>query len=198
MSFDASAVPSDIWFEIASFTGFKEVLSLEATCKFFREVVLNRLFWIERLRALEQDRAPDLPPHVSIDDLTLEQLRTLVVRAHRRVLNYTGPAPMRPTRETTVRVGFVNSDGTAGRPLGYMLKMKLLPGGVLLLVLWSEGDLQCWTVPGGKCVWSYRWQPEAEDMPPMKVCSFAYDMQANGDVRVLVVSESTDSNVFER
>ncbi|KAH8103179.1 hypothetical protein DFH11DRAFT_1521368, partial [Phellopilus nigrolimitatus] len=198
MPFDASAVPSDIWFEIASFSGFKEVLSLEATCRFLRELIANKVFWLERLHVLDKDLAPNIAPHVSINDLSWQELRNLVVCARRRHLTCTGPAPLLPTRETTVRVGFVNSDATVGRPLGYIVNMKLLPGGKLLLVLWSEGDLQCWTVPGGECVWSYRPQSEAQDMPPMKVCSFTYDMQANGDVRVLVVSESTDLDVFER
>ncbi|KAH8103176.1 hypothetical protein DFH11DRAFT_1521362 [Phellopilus nigrolimitatus] len=194
MPLDSSAVPNEIWFEIAMLLDFKALLALEATCKFFREVVLNRLFWLERLRALEQDHAPDLPHHVSISDLTLEQLRTLVVRAHRCLLNYTGPAPMRPTRETTIRVGSEDSDDEHGGKHDLVDDMELLPGGSLLLVLWVSGYLQCWTVPGGECLWTYR----PPDSRVVLNSGFAYEMQADGDVRVLVVSEPNGRNTSER
>ncbi|KAH8106438.1 hypothetical protein DFH11DRAFT_1830749 [Phellopilus nigrolimitatus] len=197
MPFDVSAVPNDIWFEIASFLDLKEVLSLEATCKFLREVVSDKVVWLKRLRALDQDHAPNLPRQVSVSDLSWEELRILVVRAHRRRLNCTGPAPTRPTRETTIRIGSVNSDVAPGGSYGDVKDMKLLPGGALLLVLRSEGDLQCWTVPGGECLWSYR--PHASsDTQRLKVCSFTYDMQVDGDVRVLAVSEFADRGAHER
>ncbi|KAH8103175.1 hypothetical protein DFH11DRAFT_1735028 [Phellopilus nigrolimitatus] len=180
MPFDTSAIPNDVWFEIASFCGFIEVLSLEA---------------VQRLHALDQDHAPDLPRYVSISDLSWQELRNLVVRARRRYLACTGRAPLRPTHKTTIRIGSVNSDGAPGRPRGDVLDMELLPGGKLLLVLWSGGN---WTVPGGECVCSYRPQSEAQDMPPLKVCSFAYDMQADDDMRVLVVGEPADGHAGRR
>ncbi|KAH8103182.1 hypothetical protein DFH11DRAFT_1735036 [Phellopilus nigrolimitatus] len=93
MPFDVSAVSNDTWFEIAMLADLKTVLALGATCKFLHEVVSNGLFWLKRFRELEQDDAPDLPRHVSLRDLTLEELRTLVERAHRRRLNCTGSAP---------------------------------------------------------------------------------------------------------
>ncbi|KAH8104201.1 hypothetical protein DFH11DRAFT_194625 [Phellopilus nigrolimitatus] len=196
MPFDVFAIPNDIWFEIASFLGLKEVLSLEATCKFLREVVSNKVIWLEHLCALDQDHAPNLPRQVSTRDLSWEELRILVVRAHRRRLNCTGPAPTRPTRETTIRLGSVNSNGTPGVSYGDIKDVELLPGGALLLGTRSDGDLQCWTVPGGECVWSHRL-----DAPPdtreLGVRNFAYDMQTGGDVRVLAVSESANGDTSE-
>ncbi|KAH8104186.1 hypothetical protein DFH11DRAFT_1883725 [Phellopilus nigrolimitatus] len=162
----------------------KTVLALGATCKFLHEVVSNGLFWLKRLCALEQDDAPNLPRHVSLRDLTLEELRTLVERAHRRRLNCTGSAPTRPTREITIRVS-LNSDGTPDRRFNFLVDMELLPGGALLLVLWGSGYLQCWTVPGGECLWTYR----PPDSRVLLRAGFAYEMQADGDVRVPVVSE---------
>ncbi|KAH8106434.1 hypothetical protein DFH11DRAFT_1518203 [Phellopilus nigrolimitatus] len=194
MPLDSSAVPNEIWFKIAMFSEFKALLALEATCKSLRKAVLNKFFWLERLRALEQDHAPDLPHHVSISDLTLEQLRTLVVRALRRLLNCTGPAPMRPTRETTILVGSVNSGGGPGGKHDLVHDMELLPGGSLLLVLWVSGYLQCWTVPAGKCIWTYR----PRDSRVVLRTGFAYEMQADDDVRVLVVSEPPGWNTGER
>ncbi|KAH8104199.1 hypothetical protein DFH11DRAFT_1520117 [Phellopilus nigrolimitatus] len=184
MPLDSSAVPNEIWFKIAMFLEFKALLALEATCKSLRKAVLNKFFWLERLRALEQDHAPDLPHHVSISDLTLEQLRTLVVRAHRRLLNCTGPA-VRHTRETTICVVSENSDDEPGGKHDRVHDMELLPGGSLLLVLWVSGYLQCWTVPAGKCIWTYR----PPDSCIVQGAGFAYEMQADDDVRVLVVSE---------
>ncbi|KAH8118884.1 hypothetical protein DFH11DRAFT_705956 [Phellopilus nigrolimitatus] len=189
MPTNVSAVSNDIWHDIASISDIEEVLSLEATCKFFREVVSNKISWLERLRALDQAHAPDLPHHVSVDDLPWQDLRNLVVRAQRRHRNSTGSAPLRPTRETMIRI--------KTEPLVFVVDMELLPGGALLLVLLNDGDLQCWSVPGGECVWSHR-----NDAPyntyGMIVCRFAYDMQTNGNVHVLAVTEFSDRRDRER
>ncbi|KAH8108539.1 hypothetical protein DFH11DRAFT_1085908 [Phellopilus nigrolimitatus] len=194
MPFDAYVVPNDIWFEITIFCGLEEVLSLEATCKFLLKVVSNRSFWLRRLHALDQDHAPDLPRHVPISDLGQTDLRTLVVRAQRHRLNCTGPI-LRSTRKITVPIWSANLDGALGKPYGFGTDVELLPGGALLLVLWSAGCLQCWSVADGECLWT---SADASGMETLKVCSFTYDMQVNGDVHVLVVGESTDSDAHER
>ncbi|KAH8110454.1 hypothetical protein DFH11DRAFT_1514246 [Phellopilus nigrolimitatus] len=196
MPFDVSVVPNDIWYEIASFLEVKDIISLEDTCIFIREIFSDRIFWLKHLHALDQDHAPDLPRHIPLTDLTWSDLRNLVVRAQRQSLNCTGPTPLRATRETTVPVGSANSDGVLGRLYGSGTDVALLPGGSLLLVCWSAGYLQCWDVPGRECLWTH--MPEASlgepDTQPLRVCSFGYDMQANGEVRVLVVSESADND----
>ncbi|KAH8104198.1 hypothetical protein DFH11DRAFT_1765854, partial [Phellopilus nigrolimitatus] len=170
------------------------------TCKFLREVVSNRFLWLTCLHALDQDHAPDLPRHVSISDFIWQELRTIVVRPQRRRFNCTGPNPLQAKRETTIHIGSVNSDGTLGGPLGYVRDMGLLPGGKLLLVLWSESYLQCWTEPSGECLWTYRphASSEAQGIQPLNVCSFAYDMQADDDVRMLVVGEPVDGHAGRR
>ncbi|KAH8109138.1 hypothetical protein DFH11DRAFT_1691275 [Phellopilus nigrolimitatus] len=200
MSFDVSAVPIDIWFGIASFCGLEEILCLEATSKLFLEVVSNKLTWLEYLHALDQNHAPDLPRHVPLSELSWSDLRTLVVRARRRHLNCSGSAPPRPTREITVPIGSANADGALGKPHGAGTDVTLLPGSSFLLVHWSAGHLQCWDVLCGVCVWTYppRASSDASGMQTLRVCSFSYDMQPNGDARVLVVSESTNSDVNER
>ncbi|KAH8118873.1 hypothetical protein DFH11DRAFT_1723711 [Phellopilus nigrolimitatus] len=165
----------------------------------------DKALWLKRLGALDQHDAPDLPPHVSLNDLTSEELRTLVERAQRRYRNSTDPAPLRPTRKTTIRIKpaidesrdslsvlTAKAEQLTVRPVD----TELLPGGALLLVH-LEDDLQCWTVPGGERVWSHR-DDGPYETKGMKVLRFAYDMQTNGDVHVLVVTESFDELVRER
>ncbi|KAH8115832.1 hypothetical protein DFH11DRAFT_1853460 [Phellopilus nigrolimitatus] len=193
MPFDVSAVSNDIWFGIASFFGLDEVLALEATCKFLLAAVSNKYIWLKCLRALDQDCAPDLPRHISVSELAWPDLRSLVVYARRRHLNCTNSqtAPLRPTREVTVPIGSANSDGALGRVTDFGWRTTLLPGGAILLVLWPAGYLQCWDVRGSECIWTY--PPRALlGAQMLRVCNFGYDMQANGDVRALAVSESTD------
>ncbi|KAH8104194.1 hypothetical protein DFH11DRAFT_1551324 [Phellopilus nigrolimitatus] len=136
MPLDSSAVPNEIWFEIAMLSDFKAVLALEATCKFLRDVVLNRLFWLECLRALEQDHAPDLPHHVSISDTELG-----------KTTHPSRSAPTRPTRETTICVGSVNlGGGPGGRDDRFTVEVARLSGdistvsilGKLLVTFWKE------------------------------------------------------------
>ncbi|KAH8115630.1 hypothetical protein DFH11DRAFT_1296325 [Phellopilus nigrolimitatus] len=184
MPFNAPKVPEDIWSEIALFSGLKEVLALEATCKSFHNVVSNKAVWLKQLRALDQDHAPDLPRHISVDELDWLQVRTLVVRAYRRQLNCTGPAPLRPTREITVPIGSANLDGALGEPYGFRTDVQLLPGRALLLVLWSEGYLQCWDVPGGKCLWTYP-DPASSGGHEQRVRGFCYDIQEDNIIHIL-------------
>ncbi|KAH8118872.1 hypothetical protein DFH11DRAFT_705323 [Phellopilus nigrolimitatus] len=149
----------------------------------------DKALWLKRLGALDQEHAPDLPPHISPNDLPWQELRNLVERAQRRHRNSTGPAPLRPTRKTTIRIKPA-IDVSRDLPSVLTVDTELLPGCALLLVH-LENDLQCWTVPGGERVWSHR-----DDAPyetkGMRVLRFAYDMQTNGDVHVLVVTESFD------
>ncbi|KAH8108410.1 hypothetical protein DFH11DRAFT_1113325 [Phellopilus nigrolimitatus] len=192
MSYDVSKVSEDIWTEVALFCGLLEVLHLERTCKYFRFILYDRVFWLHRLHALEQHEAPDLPRHTRISTLSVLELRRLVVRAHRRHLKYTGKAPFKLTRKTTV-------------PLATSMlssyNCKLLPGGTLLLSLTLiERKLQCFSVPGGKCIYTHkpkiikqsdnRTQPEEY---AYSVDCFGYDMQENGDVRVITVGNSPGS-----
>ncbi|KAH8109664.1 hypothetical protein DFH11DRAFT_1730928 [Phellopilus nigrolimitatus] len=182
MSSTVFRVSDEVWTKIFLFCGYMEVLRLELTCKFFRYIIYDKAFWLLRLRALEQDEAPNLPRHIPISTLTVPELRTLVIRAHRRHLNCTGPAPLRPTREITGPICPPDSGLRENCP-------ELLPGGALLLIRWmprlgprfQPSFLQCFNVPGGKCIWTHQ-------SDGLEVRRFDYDMQANGDVRVLTES----------
>ncbi|KAH8109074.1 hypothetical protein DFH11DRAFT_1515984 [Phellopilus nigrolimitatus] len=165
------------------------VLLFSQTCRFIHNIISVRVFWLYRLHALEQDNAPNLPPHISISTLTLPQLRTLVIRAHRRHRNCMRPGTLRPTREIQVKIKCPNLDNISSN-------WALLPGGELFLVSTTEGYIQCFNVrEKKKCIWTH--QPK-EPMDreqilnrqpyKLKVEGFDYDMQANGDVHVLVVS----------
>ncbi|KAH8108406.1 hypothetical protein DFH11DRAFT_1516999, partial [Phellopilus nigrolimitatus] len=138
--YNISRVSEDIWTNIALFCSPLEVLRLERTCKFFRFILYDRVFWLHRLHALEQHEAPNpplglrnvppyLPRHIPISTLSLLKLCSLVVHAHRRHLKYTGKAPFKLTRKTTVP-----DLATASRML-LSYNCKLLPGGTLFLSL---------------------------------------------------------------
>ncbi|KAH8109642.1 hypothetical protein DFH11DRAFT_1626144 [Phellopilus nigrolimitatus] len=174
-----------------------EVLCLELTCKFFRNIFISdRVFWLRRLHALEQDEAPNLPRHIPISTLTLAKLRSLVESAHRRHLKYTNSAPLQPTREEKVSIRCL--DPTRMNP--HLLRRELLPGGELFLDGSSQYELCCYNVLDNKCIWIHRPDDDTEhsgnptqhdvhkDTP--RVQSFGCDMQANGDVLVLVVGTS--------
>ncbi|KAH8109077.1 hypothetical protein DFH11DRAFT_970814 [Phellopilus nigrolimitatus] len=183
-----SKVSDVVWFEIALYSDISEVQSLVLTCRFIHNIISVRVFWLYRLHALEQDNAPNLPPHISISTLTLPQLRTLVIRAHRRHRNCMRPGTLRPTREIRVNIKCPYLHDISSN-------QALLPGGELFLVWTAEGYIQCFNVRKRKCIWTY--QPKEpmsreeilERQPyKLKVEGFDYDMQANGDVHVLVVS----------
>ncbi|KAH8109638.1 hypothetical protein DFH11DRAFT_1515346, partial [Phellopilus nigrolimitatus] len=206
ISFDVSAVPDEVWTEIALFFGLIEVLCLELTCKFFRNIFISdRVFWLRRLHALEQDEAPNLPRHIPISTLTLPKLRSLVIRAHRRYLKYTGPAQLRLPREIKKNLWNLNRQSCHTS----LSHKKLLPGGELFLSACLK-ELQCFKVLDGKCIWAHRPDEHAlkdeHALDPSDktrkypkpdeytVQNFGYDMQANGDVRVLVVGTSPSNS----
>ncbi|KAH8109672.1 hypothetical protein DFH11DRAFT_913291 [Phellopilus nigrolimitatus] len=191
MSFDVSEVSDDVWIEIALFCSLKEVLCLESTCKFLRNVFMSdRIVWLRHLHMLEQNEAPDLPRHIPISTLTSLKLRGLVIDAHRRHFNCTNPDQtqwLQHTREISVSTRFLEPDMYSwGRP-------ELLPGGTLFLAVcmpvensstsWFSEFLQCFSVSTGECIWTY--QPDR-----LEVRRFDYDMQENGDVHVLTESGS--------
>ncbi|KAH8113572.1 hypothetical protein DFH11DRAFT_1510085, partial [Phellopilus nigrolimitatus] len=192
-------VPDEIWFNIALCLGLKDVLHLEATCKFLLAVVSNKSFWLKRVHVLDQEYAPDVPRHISVSEVNRQKLRSLVVRAHRRHFNCTSSriTPLQPTRELEVPIGWIDTDG---RRDGVGWRGVLLSGGALFLALRPARYLQCWNVQRSKCIWTY--PPgapnDARNRHTLKVCNFSYDMQANGDVRVLVVSEFAAIEARER
>ncbi|KAH8108413.1 hypothetical protein DFH11DRAFT_1516987, partial [Phellopilus nigrolimitatus] len=188
-SSNISRVSGNVWTKIALFCGLLEVLNLERTCKYFRFILYDRVFWLHRLHALEQHEAPDLPRHIRISSLSVLELRRLVVRAHRRHLKYTGKAPFKLTRKSTVHDLATTS---------HMLSVpKLLPGGTLFLSLTRfEQKLECFSVPGGECINSHKPEIKQSDNHTQpetyaySVDCFGYDMQENGDVRVIMVGDS--------
>ncbi|KAH8109650.1 hypothetical protein DFH11DRAFT_1811339, partial [Phellopilus nigrolimitatus] len=162
------------------------------TCKYFRNIFISdRVFWLRRLHALEQDEAPNLPRHIPISTLTLAKLRSLVESAHRRHLKCTNSAPLQPTREEKV----VPHHSNYRKTYSDLHLKELLPGGELFLDGYPGSELHCFNVLDGKCIWTHRPSDDLEGAGNHKpdeysVKTFGYDMQANGDVLVLVVGTS--------
>ncbi|KAH8115625.1 hypothetical protein DFH11DRAFT_1586025 [Phellopilus nigrolimitatus] len=160
----------------------------------------NKAYWIKCLQALDQEDAPDLPRHIPASKLNASELEALVTRAKQRRLKYTAVESLRPTSRVTVPIWFGNWDRALGKSYGFGADVQLLPGGKLLLVLWSEGYLQCLEVPSGMCVWTH---PDpgsysAHGKHGLRVCNFGYDMQEDNVVHILTVSKSQDKYSKER
>ncbi|EJD08411.1 uncharacterized protein FOMMEDRAFT_138231, partial [Fomitiporia mediterranea MF3/22] len=192
----ATEIPIEIWHEILRYCSPEDVLMVEQTCHFFRDLVSSRLLWLKLLQDLDQVHAPDLPPHILIASLQYPDLRSLVVRARRRVLNYTSTSPLRVSRRIVIPIGQKNVNGILGEPSGWGADTLLLPGGQYFLMKWPAGYLQFWEVETAECLWTYPDLPqdplELNDEVPSKHC-FACDVQANGDVHFVVVSETPNN-----
>ncbi|KAL5532090.1 hypothetical protein ACEPAF_5654 [Sanghuangporus sanghuang] len=188
----ATNIPSEVWDEILSLCSVEDTLKLERTCQFLRSIISSRHFWLKRLQCLDQAHAPDLPPHVSVSSLGYRDLRDLVVRARRRVLNRTSSSSLRISREIIIPIGQANVDGVLGKPLGWGADTLLSPGAQYFFIRWPAGYLQCWDVRDKECLWTYPELPsDRSDMRETRTkCAFACDMAENGDVHLAVVSET--------
>ena len=162
------------------------------TCRSLRDAIVCRHFWLKRLQLLDQEHAPDLPPHVNVDSLTYHELRDLVVRARRRVLNCTGSSPLRVSREMVIPISQENVNNILGQTLGWGADTLLVPGGRYFLLKWPAGYLQCWDVATKDCMWTYPRIPRnvSDTSWVLSRCCFACDVQMDGYVHVAVVSEA--------
>ncbi|KAL5521297.1 hypothetical protein ACEPAG_9220 [Sanghuangporus baumii] len=185
-------IPSEVWIEILSICSVEDTLKLERTCQFLRSIISSRHFWLKHLQCLDQTHAPDLPPHVFVSSLGYRDVRDLVVRARRRVLNCTSSSSFRISREINLPISQANVDSVLGRPLGWGADTLLSPGAQYFFIRWPAGYLQCWDVRDKECLWTYPELPcDRSDMRgTLTKCSFACDMVENGDVHVSVVSET--------
>ncbi|KAL5504770.1 hypothetical protein ACEPAH_7433 [Sanghuangporus vaninii] len=188
----ATDIPSEVWDEILSLCSVEDTLKLERTCQFLRSIISSRHFWLKRLQRLDQTHAPDLPPHVSVSSLGYRDLRDLVVRARRRVLNLTSSSSLQISREIAIPIGQANVDGILGKPLGWGADTLLSPGAQYFFIRWPAGYLQCWDVRDKECLWTYPGLPsDRSDMRgTLTKYAFACDMAENGDVHIAVVSET--------
>lgn len=81
---------------------------------------------------LDYDRAPNLAPHQSLESLSTEQLRELVIRSARAYTNWSSPNGPKPSRTISFDIG-----------VDYVLFEKLLPGGEYYVFLTKERRFHC-------------------------------------------------------
>lgn len=88
------------------------------TCRFFREMSKERHLWLTLAMSLDYDHAPNLAPHESLESLSTERLREMVIRSARAYANWSSPHGPKPSRSVSFDI---HTD--------YVRFEKLLPGG---------------------------------------------------------------------
>lgn len=88
------------------------------TCRFFRDVSKERHLWLTLAMSLDYDHAPNLAPHESLDSLSTNHLREMVIRAARSYANWNSPDGAKASRTDCFNVHHRKS-----------FFKKLLPGG---------------------------------------------------------------------
>ena len=101
------------------------------------------------LRNLSDECAPNLPPHIDVDQLSSPELKGVVVRAVQAHDRWDTQYP-KAHREAIVTLQ--NPGGRLGKP-GEDSYVMLVPGSEYVLVLWSGGSLQCYHVSTSECAW---------------------------------------------
>ena len=65
------------------------------TCRRFKDILSTKSIWLSLIRDLDIDHAPDLPYHIDLDSLSLEDLKMVTLRAIRGHSNWTsGKGPV--------------------------------------------------------------------------------------------------------
>lgn len=110
-----------------------------------QQLTLSRQLWITLVQDLDYDRAPSLLPHESIQSLTTERLRDLVIRSTREYLNWTSSDRPRATRSVTLDL-----------PDEDVYYHKLVPGGKYYICRDRDGYFHCYDTHRRRKIWSHR------------------------------------------
>lgn len=74
------------------------------TCRYLRRISMSRHLWLSMVKELDYDCAPNLLPYESIQSLSLERLREMVIRSTRTFLNWTSPYGPKATRSVSIEI----------------------------------------------------------------------------------------------
>lgn len=136
------------------------------------------------LRNLSDEYAPDLPPHVDIDQLSGPEIKNLVVHAVRACDNWSKEYP-EAYREAILRIK--NPKGEPDSRQLSVIDILLVPGGEYVMVRWFRGSLQCYHVPTSECVWELPPRPDGEEIPELKPQTFSASLVATEGSKQLMV-----------
>lgn len=139
--------------------------------------------WLAQLRASDQNHAPDLPPNMDANSLSVLEIRNLVVKAARGYDKKSRLSKLAPSRRRCLPMK------------GIYGKTTLLPGGRFLLMVRRPANLQMWDIrkPDGgaaTCVWSNK------NTNGVEILGYEFDMQENGDIIFCVVWHGLSFRIF--
>lgn len=150
-------------------------LLLYKACSIFREILTSRHLWLIQLQSLDQECAPDLPPHINIDTLSLQALRTLVVNAIRSNESISQGTVQYTRRASVATSSHIKNNCSIS-------DARLSPGGQYLFVRWMNNKLGIFDLhDNNSCVWSYEEKESFENG-----LRFAFEMNADGTIIVLI------------
>lgn len=105
---------------------------------------LYRHLWLTLATNLDYDHAPNLAPHESLQSLSTERLREMVIRSTRSYLNWSSPRGPKPSHSIAfgIRVQTVHL-------------AKLLPGGKYFIVVDWDGCVYYYDTESQEQIGSY-------------------------------------------
>ena len=126
--------------------------------------------------------APDLPPHISIDDLSVQELKSKVVDATLNALAWMKRHSLKLSLKSELELDAEQKD--------YPVAVKVVPGGKMILVV-NNGQLEVWSVESKMCLWSARTVVREDDL---ECTSFDFDLQKTPDgLNLMIVAEYSSS-----
>lgn len=147
------------------------------TCSSLRDILTTRHLWLVQLQNLDQTCAPDLPPHVNIDILSCQDLRSLVINAIRSYESL---------RHGITRYSQRTSFGplVRGAEIGKIGdNSRLSPGGRYLFIYWQNIKLEIFDLhDNNSCVWVY----DKEELHHPKALQYAFEMNMDGTITILI------------
>ena len=158
-------------------------------CRTLLRATEKKSLWIHLLICLDYTCAPDIPPHVNIDSLSYDKVRSIVVDAVRSYVHVTDGADV--TYEVRHRILLECASGSVvsetGSPYGGDT-MRLSPGGRYFFIVLADPHvakrLQIYDLhDGGRCIWFFE-----------AVCQLLdFDFECRQDGSILVAVAHTTS-----
>ncbi|KAH8109510.1 hypothetical protein DFH11DRAFT_1861241 [Phellopilus nigrolimitatus] len=179
----------DVLLKIIHECSAEDVLSLERTCKSLKTLLSEPLkpLWLSFLEELDESHAPDLPFYVPVESLSSHDLKQLVSRAIKGNKNWRSLSGPRVTRRRVIDLR--NKGGLLGHIKQNSLQLreivKILPGSRFVILLWSEGYIQCWNSEKNECIWTY---PQLGGFADIKVVAFDAEYDARNDQMIFILS----------
>lgn len=117
---------------------------LPKTCRFFRKVSQYRHLWLTLATNLDYDHAPNLAPHESLQSLSTERIREMVIRSTRSYLNWSSPLGPKSSHSIVFDLRIES-----------VLFAKLLPGGRYFIAVDWDCCVYCYDTEGQNQIGSY-------------------------------------------